>query len=202
MTFKPTPIRLSVAGLFGCTAVGIVPTMGLWCSHHWEGPSFQSDDAEFEREVLDTIKDGDPDHSTRISSPFPLFVGNSILVPTWRTGFHLNAEDYGRWIGPLWEKNWPYIDLLTGEGMPWAEITPTSGKEDYRPSSRVNNAKTGADQAKHGANFCFHSQALLYRSSSFYPCFFKPPHRRILSDARHFFFSHHERTFIHHQRYF
>lgn len=46
--FEKSPMRLYVAGLFGCTSVIIVSEMGVWFSHHWEAPSFEGDDARFE----------------------------------------------------------------------------------------------------------------------------------------------------------
>ena len=68
-----------VAGLFGCTSVIIVSEMGVWFSHHFEAPSFLGDDAQFEDQVLSTIRDGDPDDPTRMPGPFSLADGNGIL---------------------------------------------------------------------------------------------------------------------------
>ena len=75
-------MRIYVAGLFGCTSVVIVSELGVWFSHHWEAPSFEGDDARFEREVLSTIRDGDPDDPARMPGPFPLAEGGGILNPT------------------------------------------------------------------------------------------------------------------------
>ena len=71
--------RLYVAGLFGCTSVVIISEMGVWFSHHYEAPSFLGDDAQFKNQVLDTIKDGDPDDPTTMPGSFSLAGGDGIL---------------------------------------------------------------------------------------------------------------------------
>lgn len=71
-------MRLYVAGLFGCTSV-IISETGVWFSHHWEAPSFFGDDTRFEREVLSTIENGDPDDLAKMPGAFPLAEGSRIL---------------------------------------------------------------------------------------------------------------------------
>lgn len=124
--FEKKPMRLYVAGLFGCTSVVIISEMGVWFSHHWEAPSFEGDDARFEREVLSTIRDGDPDDLTRMPGPFPLAQGGGILDPKSNVQIFIstpkNPEDGREIFETRVDK---IVDLLTGEGTPWAGITPT-----------------------------------------------------------------------------
>ena len=71
--------RLYVAGLFGCTSVVIISEMGVWFSHHYEAPSFLGDDTQFKNQVLDPIKNGDPDDPTTMPGSFNLADGDGIL---------------------------------------------------------------------------------------------------------------------------
>ena len=77
--FERTPLRLFLTGLFGCTSVVIISEMGVWFSHHWEAPSFEGTDAQFEDQVLNVIRSGDADDQTRMPSPFPLAEGDGVL---------------------------------------------------------------------------------------------------------------------------
>lgn len=49
---------MAVAGLYGCTSVVVVSKRGVWMSHFWEDPSFQSQD-QFQTDVLDLLAVGD-----------------------------------------------------------------------------------------------------------------------------------------------
>lgn len=70
--FEKVPMRLFLAGLFGCVSLVVVSEMGVWFSHHWEAPSFLGNDHRFEREVLSTIRDGDLEDPIRMPGPIPL----------------------------------------------------------------------------------------------------------------------------------
>ena len=115
-----------VAGLFGCTSVVIVSEMGVWFSHHFEAPSFLGSDAQFENQVLSTIRDGDPDDPVRMPGPFQLADGDGILNPKFNVQIFIStpkdlddgSELYKSRIDQI-------VDVLTGTGMPWAGIEPT-----------------------------------------------------------------------------
>lgn len=119
-------MRLYVAGLFGCTSVVIISEMRVWFSHHWEAPSFEGDDARFEREVLSTIRDGDPDDPVRMPGPSPLAEEAGILNLKSNVQIFIstpqNPEDGKEIFETRINK---IVDLLTGEGRPWQGITPT-----------------------------------------------------------------------------
>ena len=59
----PTRFDAAVQGLYGCTSLIIVSTQGVWMSHLWENPSFQTNDvvnqANFQAQVLDRLGPGD-----------------------------------------------------------------------------------------------------------------------------------------------
>ncbi|MCJ1433062.1 hypothetical protein MMC27_002421 [Xylographa pallens] len=48
-----------VQNLYGCTSVVVVSERDVWMSHFWEGPPFTSGQQQFEKEVLNTLVDGD-----------------------------------------------------------------------------------------------------------------------------------------------
>lgn len=118
-------MRLYVAGLFGCTSVVIISETGVWFSHHWESPSFLGDDSRFEREVLSTIGDGDPDDLARMPGAFSLAEGSGILSANSNVQIFIstpkNPDDGKELFEARVDK---IVDLLTGEGKPWAGITP------------------------------------------------------------------------------
>lgn len=118
---------LCVAGLFGCTSVVIVSETGVWFSHHWEALSFLGDNAKFEREVLSTIGGGDPDDPARMPGAFPLLVeGSGILSPNSNVQIFISTPKYPEDRMELSQASVDKIvNLLTGEGRPWAGITPT-----------------------------------------------------------------------------
>lgn len=124
--FEKTPMHLYVAGLFGCTSVVIISEMGVWFSHHWEAPSFDVDDARFEREVLSTIRNGDPDDPARMPGPSPLAEEGGTLNPKSNVEIFIstpkNVDDGKERFESRVNK---IVDLLTGEGRPWQGITPT-----------------------------------------------------------------------------
>lgn len=141
-------MRLYVAGLFGCTSVVIVSEMGVWFSHHWEAPSFEGDDARFEREVLSTIRDGDPDDSARMPGPFPLADGDGILNIKSNVQIFISTPKNPGDGKEIFETRVDKIvDLLTGESKPWAGITPirrgyskpTSQREQEQFALRANS---------------------------------------------------------------
>jgi hypothetical protein len=51
-------LDIGVKGLYGCTSVVVASQQGIWISHFWEVPSFQTQ-AAFQKDVLDTICAGD-----------------------------------------------------------------------------------------------------------------------------------------------
>jgi len=53
-----SPLNIGVKGLYGCTSVVVASQQGIWISHFWEVPSFQTQ-AAFQKDVLDTICAGD-----------------------------------------------------------------------------------------------------------------------------------------------
>lgn len=118
-------MRLYVAGLFGCTSVVIISETGVWFSHHWESPSFLGDDSRFEREVLSTIEDGDPDDLARMPGAFSLAEGSGILSANSNVQIFISTPKNPVDGKELFEARVDKIvDLLTGEGKPWAGITP------------------------------------------------------------------------------
>lgn len=118
-------MRLYVAGLFGCTSVVVISEMGVWFSHHWEAPSFLGDDTQFEQQVLSTIEDGDPDDLVKMPGAFPLAEGSGILSANSNVRIFIstpkNPDDGKELFEARVDK---IVDLLTGEGKPWAGITP------------------------------------------------------------------------------
>lgn len=53
--FDEAEHNIFVQGLEGCTSVLVVSRAGAWASHLWERPSFTSDDAKFQADVLDYL---------------------------------------------------------------------------------------------------------------------------------------------------
>lgn len=53
--------NVAVQGLYGCTSVVVVSETGIWMSHLFEGPSFESQQ-NFQRDVLGPICTGDGTH--------------------------------------------------------------------------------------------------------------------------------------------
>jgi hypothetical protein len=53
------PVNLAIRGLTGCTPVVVISRGGVWMSHFWENPSFESGPEQFIKEVLDPMDGGD-----------------------------------------------------------------------------------------------------------------------------------------------
>lgn len=119
-------MRLFVAGLFGCTSVVIVSERGVWFSHHWEAPSFEGTDAQFQEQVLSTIEVGDPSNLTKMPGAFPLAMGNGILSANSNVRIFISTPKNPKDGKELFEARVnKIVDLLTGKGRPWEGITPT-----------------------------------------------------------------------------
>lgn len=61
--FGQNRFDVAVQGLYGCTSLIIVSTQGVWMSHLWENPSFQTggvvNQANFQAQVLNRLGPGD-----------------------------------------------------------------------------------------------------------------------------------------------
>lgn len=51
-------LNIAVGGLHGCTSLVLMSTKGVWMSHFWEGPSFDSQ-SNFQQQVIDFLGPGD-----------------------------------------------------------------------------------------------------------------------------------------------
>lgn len=123
--FERTPMRLYVSGLFGCISVVIISETGVWFSHHWKAPLFLGNDTKFKREVLSTIENGDPDDLAKMPGTFSLAEGGGILSADSNVQIFIstpkNPDDRKELFEAKVDK---IVDLLTGEGKPWAGIMP------------------------------------------------------------------------------
>ena len=121
--FEKVPMRLFLAGLFGCVSPVVVSEMGVWFSHHWEAPSFFGDDHRFEREVLRTIRDGDLEDPIRMPGLIPLRKEGEILNPELNVKIFISMPKTRGWtikkrlnpIIDLLKKAWPGIMILVWE---------------------------------------------------------------------------------------
>lgn len=148
--------------------------MGVWFSHHWEAQSFEGDYARFTQEVLDVIKDGDPNDQAKMPGAFSLARGSGILSVDSNVQIFIstpkNSED-GR---ELFEARVDMIvDTLTGEGKPWPGITPirrgylkpASRREEEHFALRANSKVLIEYNNNYKAEFCEEktNQQAIYR---------------------------------------
>ncbi|KAL4898712.1 hypothetical protein BDV59DRAFT_197591 [Aspergillus ambiguus] len=119
--FGTVPFPIYVAGLTGCTAVGIVSEAGAWLSHFWESPSFMGSQERFQSQVLDPIKNGD---GVQMPSPFPLGQPGGYLNPENNAQIFIMTPGNG---GEMLygDKVMQIENLLTGTGAPWNGVQVT-----------------------------------------------------------------------------
>lgn len=63
--FEDAEFNVMVVGLRGCTSVVVVSRQGVWASHFWKGPGFNTLE-NFKTDILDYMKDGRKDEISTI----------------------------------------------------------------------------------------------------------------------------------------
>ncbi|MCJ1268401.1 hypothetical protein MMC22_008289 [Lobaria immixta] len=127
--FEKIPMRLFLAGLFGCVSLIVVSEMGVWFSHYWEAPSFLGGDDRFQREDLSTIRDGDLEDPIRMPGLIPLGKDGKILSPEFNVKIFISMPKTRDW--DIKKRLNPKLDLLTKS---WPDIKPVV-REYSKPAS-------------------------------------------------------------------
>lgn len=153
--FLDRPRRIWVQGLIGCTSVSIISEAGAWVSHFWEEPGFnKADQARFNDDVLDAIRNGD--NNVNMPAAYPLGQDGNYLNPSNNVQIFIMAPADTANNQPLYPDRLGQVEnVLTGPGAPWegVQITrhlyakpdfsgATTGEQRQRILENFNNDKS------------------------------------------------------------